>query len=274
MKAKCHEPDHGAPRASKYAYEALAEDFFYLLDRKELLNLTLGRGDERSSSNRCRDQMIGKRRYASERAASRRLLPESIARTQPPGKEWVIERVGKSECAFRLFPIKRIVPNPQLAVFNVPDVTPEIVSASALSDEELLLAKVRYSRLLDIFLGVTAYSLQNHLCTTVSGIGQVEVDEIYVAIDKSGRQCALPVQAKGGSDRLCMEQTRQDMACCVERFPQLRCRAISAQFFEDDSIALFELIQSDGEIRITEERHYRLVPAGEISRDDLRKYGS
>jgi hypothetical protein len=202
----------------------------------------------------------------------RMALPKAIAKTQPPGKEWVIEGRGKSLYAFRLVAINRILPNPQLAAIKIPDATPEIVSAYALSDEQALLAKVRYNRLLDIFLGVAAYSLQNHLRTTVAGLGQVEIDEIYVAIDKRGRQYVLPVQAKGGNDRLSTVQTRQDMACCAEKFPQLLCRAISAQFIEADLIALFELGVSGEEIRITEERHYRLVPADQITRDDLRAY--
>jgi len=202
----------------------------------------------------------------------RMALPDSIARTQPAGKEWIIEGRGKSHYAFRLVTINRILPNPHLAVIKIPDSTPEVVSAYALSDEQALLAKVRYNRLLDIFLGVAAYSLQNHLRTTVTGLGQVEIDEIYVAIDKRGRQYVLPVQAKGGSDRLSTVQTRQDIACCAEKFPHLLCRAISAQFVEDDLIALFELGQSGSDICIVEERHYRLVPADQISREDLRIY--
>jgi hypothetical protein len=202
----------------------------------------------------------------------RMALPAAIARTQPEGAEWVIEGRGKSRYAFRLVSINRILPNRELAAIKIPDATPEIVAAYALSDEQALLAKVRYNRLLDIFLGVAAYSLQNHLRTTVAGLGQVEIDEIYVAIDKRGRQYVLPVQAKGGSDRLSTVQTRQDIACCGEKFPQLLCRAISAQFVEADLIALFELGQSEDEIRIVEERHYRLVPADQISRDDLRAY--
>ena len=46
-------------------------------------------------------------------------------------------------------------------------------------NEQELLAIVRYNRLIDIFLGITCYSLQNHLQTTITGIGQVETNEIY-----------------------------------------------------------------------------------------------
>jgi len=202
----------------------------------------------------------------------RMAMPDAILRTQPAGKQWVIEGRGKSHYAFCLVAISRIVPNPQLAAIKIPDATPEIVAAYALSDEQALLAKVRYNRLLDIFLGVAAYSLQNHLRTTVAGTGQVEIDEIYVAIDKRGRQFVIPVQAKGGKDLLSTVQTRQDIACCAEKFPHLVCRAISAQFMEDNLIALFELGQSEGEMRIVEERHYRLVPADQITKDELNKY--
>jgi len=199
-------------------------------------------------------------------------LPNSIIKTQPKGKEWVIEGAGRSAYAFRLVPVSMIVPNPQMTTIKIPDATPEIVGAYALSDEQALLAKVRYNRLIDIFLGVAAYSLQNHLRTTVTNLGQVEIDEIYVAIDNRGRQYVIPVQAKGGNDRISTVQTKQDIACCNEKFPQLICRAISAQFISVDLIALFELGPSDGEIRIIVERHYKLVPADQIKREDLQEY--
>ena len=56
---------------------------------------------------------------------------------------------------------------------KVPDATPGIVAQYALSDEQALLARVRYNRLIDIFTGVTCYSLQNHLRTTVIEMGQI-----------------------------------------------------------------------------------------------------
>src|SRR5690606_22384831 len=120
---------------------------------------------------------------------------------QPPGMEWIIEGTGRAQYSFKLVRINRIVPNPSLVEIKVPDATPEIIAAYALSDEQALLAKVRYNRLVDVFLGIAAYSLQNHLRTSVAGIGQIEIDEIYVGLDRHGRQFVLPVQAKGGSDQ-------------------------------------------------------------------------
>lgn len=199
-------------------------------------------------------------------------LPSSLLKLQPKGYEWVIDGVGRSLYAFRLARISRIVPNPDLVTIKIPDATPEVISAYALSDEQSLLAKVRYNRLIDIFLGVAAYSLQNHLRTTVKGVGQIEIDEVYAGVDRGGRQFIIPVQAKGGRDQLSVVQTNQDIACCTEKFPTLICRAISAQFMDDHLIALFELTIEEGEIKVVAESHYRLVPADQITSEDLKKY--
>lgn len=201
-------------------------------------------------------------------------LPASIRATAQPGYEWIIEGAGRGKYRFKQVRLNRIVPRDELLAIKVPDATPEIIGAYALSDEQALLAKVRYNRLIDIFLGIAAFSLQNHLRTTVKNIGQIEVDEVYVGIDRHGRQFVVPVQAKGGSDKHGSVQTQQDIMCCAEKFPGLICRAISAQFMGDDRIAMFELALCDGEIRVVDEKHYRLVPSGEISANDLREYRS
>ena len=202
----------------------------------------------------------------------RRPLPKAILETAPPGKEWTIRGAGQSVYTFRLVTVNRIVPNPALMTIKIPDATPEIVSAHAMSDEQALLAKIRYNRLLDLFLGVSAYSLQNHLRTTVREIGQIEVDEIYVAVDSTGRQFVLPVQAKGGSDQLSVVQSEQDLLWCRERLPDLICRPILTQFAQDDLIAMFEVALDQDEIKVVQEKHYRLVPASDVTSEDLLRY--
>jgi hypothetical protein len=202
----------------------------------------------------------------------RNALPEAISTTAPSGKEWVIVGTGKSKYCFTLVSLNRIAPREELLPAKVPDATPEIIAAYALSDEQALLAKVRYNRLVDIFLGITTFTLQSHLRTTVKGMGAIEIDEIYVGIDKRGRQFVVPVQAKGGKDKHGSVQTRQDVAFCAQKFPSLICRAISAQFMSGGRIAMFELTVEDGEIKVVDERHYELVPASQISADDLARY--
>ena len=199
-------------------------------------------------------------------------LSASILQTQPADQQWIIEGAGRSRYRFRLVSAARIVPRSDLLVISIPDATPEIIRAYALDDEQALLAIVRYNRLLDTFLGLTTYSLQNHLRTTVSGIGQIEIDELYFGLDKNGCHYAVPVQAKGGTDQIGVVQTTQDIRFVEERFPGMRCRAMSVQFMEDGIIALFELTLQDDELRVVEERHYRLVPASELDHVAVRSY--
>lgn len=204
----------------------------------------------------------------------RRPLPDAIVKTAPRGKAWIIEGAGRSRYKFRLVALggTAFVPREDIAATKIPDATPEIISAYALGDEQALLAKVRYNRLIDIFLGLTTYSLQNHLRTQVPRMGQIEIDEIYVGLNRQGAHFVIPVQAKGGSDKLSPVQTMQDLECCKAKFPDLVCRPVSAQFMGDDVIALFELTAQDDQILIVDERHYRLVPSDEIDSSTKRSY--
>lgn len=113
-------------------------------------------------------------------------LPDSIKSTAPKGEVWIIRPAGPGKYKFVLTPDRPLSPSENLIVTKVPDATPGIVAKYALTDEQALLAKVRYNRLVDIFTGVACYSLQSHLRTTVPHLGQVETDEIYVGVDKRG----------------------------------------------------------------------------------------
>lgn len=199
-------------------------------------------------------------------------FPDSILETQPEGREWIIEGAGKGRYRFRLVTASRIVPREDLVVIDIPDATPELIRAYQLDDEQALLAMVRYNRLIDTFLGLTAYSLQNHLRTTVKDLGQIEIDELYIGIDKLGCHYVIPVQAKGENDQIGIVQTTQDIRFAEQKFPGRRCRAIAAQFLDNDVVALFELTLEDGEIRVVEERHYRLVPADQLDAEAIRSY--
>lgn len=166
----------------------------------------------------------------------------------------------------------RIVASKFLVEAIVPDATPGIISRYAMSDEQALLAKIRYNRLIDIFTGLTCYSLQNHLRTTVPELGQVETDELYIGIDKRGAHYVLTVQAKGASEKIGIVQIEQDFAVCASKFPGLIARPIAAQFMADDLIALFEFEQNKEDIRVSSEKHYKLVPHKELSTEELRGY--
>jgi hypothetical protein len=202
----------------------------------------------------------------------RATLPESLREKAGIGKTWIIRGVGPAKYTFVLIADTPLAPNPSLAQTKVPDGTPGVVAKYALSDEQALLALVRYNRLIDIFLGIACYSLQNHLRTSVPTIGQVETDELYVGLNKAGVHYVIPVQAKAGNDRLSIVQIEQDLAVCLQKFPSLICRPVGAQFMANHVIALFEFEQAHGSIAVCSEKHYRLVPADEISDEDLQLY--
>jgi len=203
----------------------------------------------------------------------RNALPESIVSKAPNGHEWIIRGAGKGKYRFVAVPNQvRVLPREGLITTKIPDATPEIIRASALGDEQALLALVRYNRLLDIFLGLTTYSLQNHLRTTVKGIGQVEVDEVYVGLDRFGVQYILPVQAKSGTDEIGLTQIEQDLGVCEEKWPHMVARAIAVQFMDDDKVAMFELGLQDSQVAVVREAHYRLVAYSAITNEDREIY--
>jgi hypothetical protein len=199
-------------------------------------------------------------------------LPNSITGKAPAGYEWIIRPAGRARYRLVLAVKMSIVPSRMLAETKIPDATPGVINKYSLSDEQALLAKVRYNRLIDIFTGLTCYSLQNHLRTTVPHIGQVETDEIYVGIDKRGVHFVLPVQAKAASERLGIVQIEQDFAVGATKFPNLICRPVAAQFMAEDLIALFEFEQTENGVRISAEKHYKLVRPEELTPEELETY--
>lgn len=202
----------------------------------------------------------------------RNSLPQHVRDLLDADEEWVIRSVGRGKYVFAKSSFHQIAPNRRLSRIKVPDATPEVVRRYALTDEQALLAILRYNRLIDIFTGVTCYSLQSHLRTSVRGVGQVETDELYVGISTSGEQFIIPVQAKGAKDSIGIVQVEQDLAVCESKYPTLRCRPIAAQFVEADLIALFEMTMSKGEVAIKEERHYQLVPNDDLSDEEIMAY--
>lgn len=204
-------------------------------------------------------------RYRSE-------LPARIQSKAPKGSSWIIRPAGKARYKFVAVKMAFVEPSSMLVETKILDATPGVIEKYALSDEQALLAKIRYNRLVDIFTGIACYSLQSHLRTTVRGMGQVETDEIYIGVDKKGAQYILPIQAKGGSDRLNVVQIEQDIAVCKSKFPKLICRALAAQFMASEVIALFEFELSGVDLSIADEKHYRLVRPDELSDEELEKY--
>lgn len=199
----------------------------------------------------------------------RQALPDSITAKAPAGLQWVIRPAGDAIYKFVAVKTANVIPSEHYAVVKIPDATPGIIAANAFDDEQALLARLRYNRLLDIFLRITCYSLQNHLRTKLPKMGQVEVDELYLGIDRMGAQYVIPVQAKGGRDKHSIVQIEQDICLCRHKFPELVCRSVGAQFMPNNVIALLEFDMQDGQVVILGEAHYKLVNHTEITKDEL-----
>ena len=262
------------PESKPNRYQALISRIFHDHFKNGITEFEFERTELNSNAKKLRIKLpdnLGDIIYSFRYRTS---LPYDIVKTATTGKEWIIEPAGRSRYRFKLARVSRIIPNPELLAIKIPDATPEIIAGNALSDEQALLAKVRYNRLIDIFLGITTYSLRSHLRTTVPTMGQIEIDEVYVGVNRNGQQFVVPVQAKGGTDKLATIQTSQDVACCRLKFPTLTCRPVSAQFMADDIIALFEFAMRGDDVKIAEERHYQLVPADSIQAEDLKIYAT
>lgn len=170
-------PKGSAPHTNRY--KALIEQIFFAHWKKGVRQFEFHREEIKQGADKLKIRLpdnIGDIPYSFR---YRTMLPDTILDTQPPGLEWIIEGAGKSKYRFRLVRITRIRPRDDLVQIAIPDATPELIQLYALDDEQALLAIVRYNRLVDIFLGLTTYSLQNHLRSTVEGIGQIEIDELY-----------------------------------------------------------------------------------------------
>ncbi|WP_455296564.1 endonuclease [Brucella pituitosa] len=256
------------------AYQAIIEDIFLKFYKPGAADFEFEREEIATSAKRLgikQPKNLGDVVYTFR---YRRTLPKSILDTQPNGMHWLILGAGDARYRFRLSNLSHIEPTPGLLVRKIPDATPQIITQYALNDEQALLAKVRYNRLIDIFLGITAYSLQNHLRTKIPNYGQIEIDELYVGVDSKGAQYIVPVQAKGGSDKLGVIQTIQDVIFCQTqpRYKDCVPRTVSAQFMGGDIIAIFELTFDGNDVSIVQEKHYRLVAAKDISAADLNIY--
>ena len=199
-------------------------------------------------------------------------LPPNITATAPEGLEWIIRPAGRAKYKFVAVKHSVVVPSGYLVETKIPDATPGVIAKYSLNDEQALLAKLRYNRLVDIFTGLTCYSLQSHLRTTLRDGSQIETDEIYIGLDKRGAHYVLPVQAKGRKDKLGIVQIEQDFDMCAAKFPRLLCRSIAAQFVEHDLMALFEFERTNDGVKVSAEKHYRLVKPEDLSEEELESY--
>lgn len=166
---------------------------------------------------------------------SRQPLPQQIRSTAKSGYEWIIRATGEyggtAHYKFVQTKVLDLSPNTSMIETKILDSTPGIIEQYALNNEQALLAKIRYNRLIDIFTGTVCYSLQNHLRTKIENLGQIEIDEVYVGVDQRGAHYIFPVEAKGERDRIGRIQIEQYFAFGTNKFPAMICKPLAAQFY-------------------------------------------
>lgn len=157
------------------------------------------------------------------------------------------------------------IPNDLLANL-VPDATPAIILEYTGDDEQGILARIRYNRLLDVFLQITCYHLQNQFKTVIKNKGSCEIDDLYVGLNTNGVQFVIPVEAKSANDRLNKTQIVQMIDFAKARYPTLTLRPVGVQEMKDGSLAFVEFQPANhpDDIKIKEVRRYKLVPISEV----------
>jgi hypothetical protein len=210
----------------------------------------------------------------------RKAFPPEILKTAAKEKMWIIAGAGDGQYEFRLITTPKLTADEGRFTTKVHDATPEIVRRFALNDEQAILARIRYNRLIDMFCRCVAYSLQNHLRTNIRGIGQIEIDELYVGSNRQGEHFIIPIQVKREKDALGVSQLLQDLEFCKVNHPHLTPKAIGAQMLKTkvegekyDLLALFEFECQDtlDDLVISKraERHFLLLPYTKITESDF-----
>lgn len=205
----------------------------------------------------------------------RRALPEAIASTG----NWVIEGRGRGRYAFRRLSRSPYITIPvDLQTIDMLDATPDIILKYGGHDEQGLLTRVRYNRLVDTFLGVTAYHMQGHIRTFVEESGQIEIDDLYLGVDTDGKQYAIPVEAKSAREPLGVVQVVNLNFFARRAYPDLILRPIAVKAWHDGSIFFIEFndSQDSEEVKVIGYRRYRLIreaspamePAADAEEDD------
>jgi hypothetical protein len=171
---------------------------------------------------------------------SRRMLPARILATG----HWAIEPAGRGAYAFRLLrnPPYFEIPFGDYAPVDIYNAIPEVVEGLLRQDEQSLLTRVLYNRLVDIFTGLTCFHIQNHYRSFVVGMGEVELDALYVGVDKTGTLFVLPIEAKSRaeSEMIGRIQVSQMAKLVRQDFAELRRRILAVKALADGTIAMVE----------------------------------
>lgn len=239
------------------AYDLVIEAVFFKQWRKGLAEVPFSKDDLMDAA-----KMLGLRiknpsdilyTYRSRKQLPSRLLQEG---------HWVISARGAGSYAFVRVDREPIIEIPsQLKAYPVPYAVPEIVAANIAADEQGVLTIVRYNRLLDIFTELACFHIQSHMRTQVPGHGQVEVDDLYLGLDKDGRGFVVPIEAKASAGTLGLDKAVNLSLFARFKYPKLVCRpvAVVRETLTTFALVEFEAAINISQVEIREMRRYTLV---------------
>lgn len=111
--------------------------------------------------------------------------------------------------------------------------------------------------------------------TSIANVGQIEIDEVYLGVNKRGDHFVLPCQAKSPGDRFGIVQVMQDIEFCKIRYSNLICKPIALQFLTENDVAILELSVDEEDrifrLSVVDEKHYKLVPKDGITESEIKK---
>lgn len=200
---------------------------------------------------------------------SRRLLPPRILETG----NWAIDNIGRGWYAFLRMknPPHFSIDFNEIAPIDIYNAIPELVEGYLRFDEQSMLTRVLYNRLIDIHTGMTCFLVQNHYRSTIAarrGRTEVEIDSLYAGVDSQGRLYIIAIEAKSAGDsellgRIQLSNMAQlirqeakfsDLERCILAIKQLNDGTIGIARFNDAaqpddfgivSIARYRLIRRD-----------------------------
>jgi len=178
---------------------------------------------------------------------------------------WAIEPAGRGTYAFRLLqnPPYFDLPFQDYAPVDIYNAIPEIVERLLRRDEQSLLTRVLYNRLVDIFTGLTCFHIQNHYRSFVTDMGEVEIDALYAGVDKTGTLYILPIEAKSWAEteKIGRVQIAHMARLIRQDFPQLCRRILAVKELQDGTIAMVEFDDREepDDFRVTSVTRFRLL---------------
>jgi hypothetical protein len=192
---------------------------------------------------------------------ARRMLPAQILATG----HWAIESAGRGAYAFRLL---RNPPHFQIkfgdyAPVDIYNAIPEVVEGLLRQDEQSLLTLILYNRLIDIFTGLTCFLIQNHYRNFVADTGEVELDALYVGVDKKGKLFVVPIEAKSQAENEMIGRVQiSQMAKLIRQdFSKLHRRILAVKALTDGTIGMVEFDDQEepDDFGIVSVSRYRLI---------------